>query len=137
VPGSAEGYQRIAALPALMSDDLAMSAAFEDTERRVVQEAVVTVHPPRTWADLIRRRTRIATGTAQAYQADHGLRADARTSRADLLAICRRRPALLLRMPVFVAAAVLARRQAARSVHRGDFSTWLRDESSRTKPSDQ
>jgi hypothetical protein len=32
---------------------------------------------------------------------------------------------------VFLAVALVARRQAAREVRRRDYSTWLRDESSR------
>jgi glycosyltransferase involved in cell wall biosynthesis len=129
------GYQRISTLPSLMSDDLAMSSAFGDHERTVVDSAVVTVHPPRTWADLMRRRARVATGTTQAYTEGNAMVTDSRTSRADLIGICRRRPLLALRMPVFVMAAVLARREAAKAVRRGDFTTWLRDDSSR-RPQD-
>ncbi|MET8506114.1 glycosyltransferase, partial [Streptomyces sp. NPDC004787] len=62
---TAEGHARVAALPPLMADDLAASLAFTPTERAVVPTARVTVHPPRTWPDLIRRRIRAATSTAQ------------------------------------------------------------------------
>jgi glycosyltransferase involved in cell wall biosynthesis len=131
---SEDGYKRIAALPSLMSDDLAMSAAFEPAERRVVAGAEVVVHPPRTWADLMRRRTRAVTGTRQLYeggQAGTQWKSDSRTSKADLVGMLRRRPLLAVKMPVFLAVAVLAKRRAARAVRRGDYDTWLRDESSR------
>ena len=128
---SERGYQRIAALPGLMSDDLAISSAFDEQERQVVTSATVVVRPPRTWADLIHRRVRVATGTAQAYTGDHDWRADSRTSRADLVGLVRHEPALALRMPVFLAVAVIARRRAAAAVRRGDYTTWLRDDSSR------
>ncbi|MFI8824825.1 glycosyltransferase [Streptomyces sp. NPDC053431] len=62
---SDEGHARIAALPPLMADDLAASLAFGPAERAVVPTARVVVRPPRTWADLIRRRVRAATSTAQ------------------------------------------------------------------------
>lgn len=62
---SREGHARIAALPPLMADDLAASLAFAPGERRVVERARVTVRPPRTWADLIRRRVRADTSSAQ------------------------------------------------------------------------
>ena len=62
---SEEGHARVAALPPLMADDLAVSLAFAPRERRVVESARVTVLPPRTWADLIRRRVRAGTSTAQ------------------------------------------------------------------------
>ncbi|MFG3346324.1 glycosyltransferase [Streptomyces sp. NPDC048018] len=62
---SGEGHARVAALPPLMADDLAASLAFGPAERAVVPTARVVVRPPRTWADLIRRRVRAATSTAQ------------------------------------------------------------------------
>jgi len=55
----------------------------------------------------------------------------ARTSRRDVLRIVRAEPRLALRMPVFLAAAVLARLRARAAVRSGDFTTWLRDDSSR------
>jgi Glycosyl transferase family 2 len=128
---SRAGHQRVAGLPRLMADDLAMSAAFADPERCITTEAVVVVHPPRTWADLIRRRVRTSTGTAQAYASDTGWRTDSRTATADLLALGRRRPVLAPKIAVFAAVAVIARRRAAAAVAAGDYSTWLRDGSSR------
>jgi hypothetical protein len=127
----AEGHERISALPSLMSDDLGMSSAFRDGERLVVPHAQVVVHPPRTCGDLVRRRIRAATGTAQAY-GEAQLATDSRTTGKDLLAVVRARPALLLRMPVFLAVAVIARRRARRAISAGDYATWLRDESSRS-----
>jgi hypothetical protein len=63
-----QGYERIAALPPLMADDLAASLAFAPGERLVVDGARVVVHPPRTWTDLIKRRIRAAVSTAQLEQ---------------------------------------------------------------------
>jgi glycosyltransferase involved in cell wall biosynthesis len=124
---SEKGFRRIAELPELIADDLAMSAAFTADERTIVDDATVVVHPPRVWADLIRRRTRAAAGTAQAYGSEQVWSTDSRTSAGDLVRLLRRRPALGLRMPFFLAATVLARRAA----RRGDYTGWLRDESSR------
>src|SRR4051794_6398944 len=62
---SATGQARVDELPSMMSDDLAVSEAFTEAERRVVEGAVVVVRPPRTVADLVRRRTRVVTGNAQ------------------------------------------------------------------------
>jgi hypothetical protein len=131
---SAAGHQRLRGLPPLLSDDLAASSVFEDEERAIVPDAVVTVHPPRTWNDLVRRRVRVVTGTRQAYEgtARESLRTDSRTGRSDLLAAVRARPGLWIKLPVFLATTMVARRRAARAVAAGDYSTWLRDESSRT-----
>ncbi|MFC4031170.1 glycosyltransferase [Streptomyces polygonati] len=147
-----EGYGRLAALPPLMADDLAASLAFGPGERTVVDGARVVVHPPRTWADLIRRRIRAAVSTAQlearqAQSAGAGERGpddaagqpepltpappSARTSTADLRTLLRGEPKLLPSVVVFLAAAVTARRKAAKAIRGQDFGTWLRDESSR------
>jgi glycosyltransferase involved in cell wall biosynthesis len=143
-----EGYGRLAALPPLMADDLAASLAFGPQERRVVGDARVVVHPPRTWTDLIRRRIRAAVSTAQLEQRQArmtgagGPRADsatseraappsARTSTSDLRTLLRGEPELLPSVAVFLAAAVTARRRAGKAIRDQDFGTWLRDESSR------
>ncbi|MFF4852278.1 glycosyltransferase [Streptomyces sp. NPDC001194] len=134
------GHARIAALPPLMADDLAASLAFAPQERRVVEDARVVVHPPRTWGDLIRRRVRAATSSAELerFQASgapgspEGARApSARTGTDDLRALLRAQPSLLPGVVVFVVAALAARRGSRKAIRSGDFSTWLRDESSR------
>lgn len=146
------GHARLAALPPLMADDLAASLAFAPQERRVVEAARVVVHPPRTWADLIRRRVRAATSSAELerFQASaasktpgaserSGSRAgaqartapSARTGTGDLRALLRAQPSLLPGVVVFVVAALAARRGSRKAIRSGDFSTWLRDESSR------
>ncbi|MFE1381492.1 glycosyltransferase family 2 protein [Streptomyces sp. NPDC058740] len=132
---SGEGHARIAALPPLMADDLAASLAFAPAERRVVRAARVVVRPPRTWRDLIRRRVRAATSTAQLE--DHQARSapaaapSARTGIGDLRALLRADPTLLPAVLVFLSAALAARRGARKAIRAGDFDTWLRDESSR------
>jgi glycosyltransferase involved in cell wall biosynthesis len=127
-----EAQARISALPRLMSDDLGMSDSFTDDEREVVDAAVALVHPPRTITDLPRRRIRIVTGNVQAGQV--GVRRESsRTTPRTLFAMVLARPSLALRMPVFVVVHVAATLGARRAVRQGDFTTWRRDESSRTE----
>lgn len=128
---SEAGYRRIAALPPVLADDLAVSLAFSDDDRMVVPDASVLIRPPRTWGDLLRRRVRAETGTSQLEREAVLPGASARTSPADLVWMVRREPRLATRMPVFLFVAVLARLRSRSAVRRGDFSTWLRDESSR------
>ncbi|HST64957.1 MAG TPA: glycosyltransferase [Mycobacteriales bacterium] len=127
---SAGGHERVAALPAVMADDLAISLAFAEPERVVVRDAAVLIRPPRTAADLLRRRVRVETGTSQLEKAEDRPEASARTSRRDLVAMLRAEPRLVPRLPVFLAFALLARVRARRAV-RADDPSWLRDESSR------
>lgn len=127
---SAEGQQRVSALPRLMSDDLAMSDAFDRAERCVVDAAVVVVRPPRTGRDLLRRRVRVVTGNAQ--MEDHGgRRQESVTTPRVLVRLLVTQPRLVFRLPVFLAFTLTARVLARRAVRAGDFTTWHRDESSR------
>lgn len=125
---SQAGQARVSSRPALMSDDLVVSEAFAPHERGVVDDAVVVVRPPRTLADLLRRRTRVVTGTAQVD--DHGLRHGS-TSLTQLIRLGVRRPTIGARLPVFLVITLAARLRARRAIRGGDHTTWLRDESSR------
>jgi hypothetical protein len=133
---SAQGYERLAALPELMGDDLAASLVFAEHERSVVRAANSVVYPPRTYRDLIRRRTRVATVGAQAGAQPElaAAGAAARTSGADLVALARRHPALTPKIAWFAFVALHSRRAARAAIAAGDYRTWLRDESSRGAP---
>lgn len=125
-----EAQQRLDGLPRLLGDDLAMSDAFDETERRVVQEAVAVVRPPRTVTDLLRRRIRIVSGNRQADSA--GVRRPtSRTTPRTLLRLLRDEPRLVGPVAVFAAVHLAADVGARRAVRAGDFTTWQRDESSR------
>ncbi len=127
---SEEGQHRVDALPPLMSDDLAASEAFDRSERRVVEGAVVYVQAPRHLADLVRRRIRVVTGNAQADAG--GVRhPESSTSWSDLARMAWRHPHLAAKLPVFLAVTAVSRVLARRRVRAGDFTTWQRDESSR------
>lgn len=126
---SEEGLRRVIALPSAMSDDLAVSEAFAPDER-IVAPASVVIRPPRTLADLVRRRVRVATGTAQ-LKADGGVRAESSTSVSTLVDIVRQEPSRGGDLVVFVGVTLVARLRARGRLRRADFSTWDRDESSR------
>lgn len=129
---SAQGHRRIAALPPLLADDLAASLSFSSAERRIARNAAAVCHPPRRTADLLRRRIRAVTSVTQLERTEHAPESTARTSSADLMAIFRHNPATAPRLAVFAAVTVTARLAARRAIARGDYSTWLRDESSRS-----
>ncbi|MEP7046613.1 MAG: glycosyltransferase [Ilumatobacteraceae bacterium] len=127
---TAEGFQRVQNLPQLMSDDLVISEAFAPAERTIVDAATVTVWPPRTVRALLRRRTRVATGNVEAEAAQQRTR-EAKTTVLSLIDLCRTQPRITARMPVFLAVTVVARLAARRNVGKQDFTTWLRDDTSR------
>jgi hypothetical protein len=128
---SPEARRRLDAVPDVMGDDLAASVAFSPAERRIVAGARVVVHAPRTVGDLVRRRIRSVTATTQLQREMPAAVDSARTTKADLLAIVRRRPATAPKLAVFLAFTAVTRWRARRHIRSGDFTTWLRDESSR------
>lgn len=126
-----QAQRRVEALPRLLGDDLAMSDAFGVGERTIVPGALAVVHPPRTLRDLVRRRIRIVTGNRQADAA--GVRrATSRTTPRDLARLARERPRLVGPVLVFVGVHLAAVLGARRALRAGDFTTWQRDDSSRT-----
>lgn len=128
------GYARLRESPEVMADDLAASVAFGPSETVVVDAATVTVRVPRTVQDLIRRRVRAVTSIAQLHSHAPDAVDAGRTTKADLVGIVRSHPLLIGKLAVFLAVTVVARRRARAAVARGDFHTWLRDESSRDIP---
>jgi glycosyltransferase involved in cell wall biosynthesis len=128
---SEEGHERIARLPPVMADDLAASLVFTETERVVVGGTEVLIRTPRVWRDLLRRRIRAEVGSSQLELEDVLPGSTARTTPRDLLRMVRREPWLVSRMPVFLLVAVAARIGSRRALGAADFSSWLRDESSR------
>jgi hypothetical protein len=126
------GHRRLVGLPALQADDLAASLMFEPHETVLAPDARVVIHPPRTFAGLLYRRTRCVTGVAQ-IELTQDLDGSAdRTRMADLIGVIRRQPGMLPRVGYFLSVAVFARLKAIRPRAQGDYLTWLRDESSRT-----
>lgn len=130
---SAEGHRRMATMPRAMSDDLIASVAFSSSERRIAPDARVVVHPPRTVGSLVRTRVRAVTGTVELQRQLPDAVAEARTSAGDVLALLRRRPWLAVQVMTFLAVTVLVRTKARRTINAGDFTTWLRDDSSRAQ----
>lgn len=125
------GYNRLTSLPPMMADDLLASLAFSDSERVVARGARVVVHPPLTLADLLRIRVRAVVGVAEVERTEGAPPSTAATRPRDLLAMVRAEPNLAPRVALFLAVAVIARLRARRALRQSDFSTWLRDESTR------
>jgi hypothetical protein len=131
---SREGWERLRALPPLLGDDLAASLLFEPSQRRVVPEATVVVHPPRTARALLKIRTRALVSTLQAADDSQLASASgsARTSISDLRAIAAASPVRATPKVVwFMVLTVATKIRARRAVRTKDFRTWHRDDTSR------
>lgn len=126
-----EGHRRLRDWPDVMADDLHIAMSFAPHERLVVQDAVAVIQPPKTYLDLLRRRTRTTTGNARLQRAPSGPAVRGGGGSLRFLArLVRRRPGMLPAAVVFVLTTALARLGSRRAVRRNDTG-WLRDESSR------
>jgi glycosyltransferase involved in cell wall biosynthesis len=128
---SEAGHKRVASLPPLLSDDLAGSLVFAPHERVIVDGARVIVHPPRTINDLLRRRVRVVTGVTQIERTPDTPDSVARTRLQDLVTLIEKEPRMAPRLLVFLTVTAFARLRGNWAARRQDYSTWLRDESSR------
>jgi len=128
---SQDGHERVTRMPEVLSDDLFVHRAFAGEERAVVPGAVSVVHAPRRFADLIRRRARVAAGCAQLDSSEGGGAGDGSTSRRDVLSTAGNDLGSLIRLPAFLVVTVVSRSYAWRLRCTGRSGTWLRDTGSR------
>ncbi|TDE94060.1 glycosyltransferase [Occultella glacieicola] len=125
------GHARIRDWPETMSDDLHLAMSFAPDERTVVAAARVTIMPPKTYRDLLRRRVRAMTGNARmAGTPEAPAVRSAGASPAAIGRMVAAEPRLLPGAAVFVVTAAISKLLGRRAARRGD-TTWLRDESSR------
>jgi Glycosyl transferase family 2 len=129
---SEDGHSRVIALQPVIADDLAVSLAFEPYERVIVSEARVLIHPPKTFADLLRRRMRVTESTAQIKTTPGMPSPDISLTRpSSLSSLARTGPMMTLQVCFFLFVSMIAKIGAKRSALMHDYSVWHRDESSR------
>lgn len=129
---SEQGHDRVTTLQPVIADDLAVSLAFTPDERAIAPEARVLIHPPKTVADLLRRRVRVAESTTQIKTTPGMPDPDtSQTQLSNLFSLARTGPRMTLRVGVFLLVGMAARLRAKRSALLNDYSAWHRDESSR------
>lgn len=128
---SAAGRARFDSFPDLQGDDLFVQRLFGGAEAHRVDRLLV-VEAPRDLRSLVRVRTRIHRGNAQATET-FGLERFHSTTTSSigaLLRVVHQQPRRVLDVGVYVLVTVLARR-AARAVRHSGNSVWQRDESTR------
>lgn len=125
------GHARISDWPDLMSDDLHIALGFQPHERTIASDAFVTIYPPRTYRDLLRRRIRAMQGNRAVLAGADPVRARRTTSTAASLGrLVRTEPRRLPDVAVFLATAAVAKARGRWAALRGE-TQWRRDESSR------
>ena len=124
---NAAGRARFADFPALTGDDLFVQRLFQPDETRFVADHGFRIETPRTLADLIRVRTRVAAGNAELAATGQGAfaRSTLGTGRA-LTTLVVHRPRALPAVAVYLLVTAVSRWRANRSTN-----VWHRDSSTR------
>lgn len=127
-----EGRSRFGEFPDIIADDGYVRALFHPRERLTVPNVKFRIFAPRTLGDLIRIKTRARFGNAQLRLRYPELGAGADNRPSAFIRLVLGRP-WLLPAGVLYAYTQWRTNQACRSrLSRQDFSSWERDESSRT-----
>lgn len=125
---SQTGRARFAAFPEVINDDGFVRFLFPLAERTAVAGAVSHVDPPQTFAALLRAKTRVRIGQAQLRRLHPDRPASDRGTAPPLWRWILTRPDLWLALPVYLAANIISRRQAAARL-RSAALDWGRDDS--------
>lgn len=133
---SQAGRARFDRFPDLNADDLFIQRLFEPSERIIVP-GTFAVQAPRTAADLLKVRVRIAKGNAEVARVAaagelpgsdaHDFTASTGSTVSALGGLVRRRPTLVPAAIAYLGVTVAARLKARRA----DTTTWERDASTR------
>ena len=122
---SESGRQSFESFPSITADDQFVMQQFSPGERRIVPEATFTVYPPLTVEGLLNVRTRTYRGNVELARS--GLARQPATGGARRALLAQARPGSILKVGVYAAVNLVAKRRAARS------SGWERDESARSR----
>jgi hypothetical protein len=128
---SERGHARLGRFPPITNDDQYVHDLFVPHERCVADTGIFVVRPPRTFRDLIARRTRTLAGAAE-LESMFG-RLPGRARHRGPAQILRESPRLAVDLPIYIAVTAVARHAASRRP-RTPATVWERDDSSRRDP---
>ncbi|QBI20262.1 glycosyltransferase [Egibacter rhizosphaerae] len=128
---SDRGRAQFDAFPDVTGDDHFVRDAVPPERRHVVTAARSTVQAPRTFAGILRRKTRTVLGNAELDRHDPRTRQRAAGRRQQWLEVVRANPILVVDLPVFLVAALWPRAIATWRRRVGSPTGWDRDNSRR------
>lgn len=128
---SEAGRRRFDRFPDAIADDFFVYHLFAPHERQTVESCSHTVRAPRTARALVRRKSRVRAGNAQARRLGLVPSSASRPRRAAWLGVVARHPWLLPAAPVYAAISFASALGAWRKTREGALHVWERDETSR------
>lgn len=129
---SRKGRERFGEFPDIIADDLFARLIAAPAERRMSSHNVLTVHPPRTLAGVLKINTRARAGSQELRVRFPDLQRHSNTSPHRTLRELLVMPSLWLCVPIYVGVMLMARKRAKDKLRKRLEKVWERDDSSRT-----
>jgi glycosyltransferase involved in cell wall biosynthesis len=129
---SEAGRARFGTFPSIIADDLFVYRLFQPGERRRVEGATFTVHPPATLGDLLKVQARRRAGIIEHGQM-FGSASQSGGSVGQALLPLARDPQWWPSLAVYLGVAVVGRMRGQWKARFGDLKVWEREDSSRNR----
>ena len=129
---SEQGRKRFSEFPDIIADDAFVRAHFEESERFVPKDCSFTAVAPKNLSDLIKIKTRSRFGNVELVKKFPHLNKTSDNQPGNLTGIVLRKPWLLPAALVYVYVKLQIVRGVKKRLQENDFTTWERDESSRS-----
>lgn len=126
------GRKRFDVFPNVISDDGYVRSLYQEHERRMISDYCFTIFAPKTMADLIKIKTRVRFGNMEVSQKYSSVSIGKDNKLLDIIKLVLRRPWLIFQSFIYVYVQLQTKRLSRARMAIADFTTWERDESSRS-----
>ena len=128
------GRKRFGEFPQIISDDGYVRSLFSDDERSSVKGTKFFIFSPKTVASLIKIKTRVRLGNMEsaAKHKNTPSQVGGENSFKDMVAIALKQPWRIFQLAAYVYVQLATKHHSNKKMQEKNFSTWERDESSRT-----
>ena len=126
------GRKRFTVFPNVISDDGYIRSLYQEGERRTISDYCFTIFAPKTMADLIKIKTRVRFGNMEVSEKYSNVSIGKDNSLSDVIKLVLRRPWLIVQVFIYIYVQLQTKKLSRARMAIADFTTWERDESSRS-----
>lgn len=126
------GRKRFNVFPNVISDDGYVRSLYQEYERRTISDYCFTIFAPKTMADLIKIKTRVRFGNMEVSQKYANVSIGKDNNSLDIIKLVLRRPWLVFQSFIYIYVQLQTKKLSRARMAIADFTTWERDESSRS-----
>lgn len=126
------GRKRFNIFPNVISDDGYVRSLYQECERRTISDYFFTIFAPKTMADLIKIKTRVRFGNMEVSQKYSNVSIGKDNNSLDIIKLVLRRPWLVFQSFIYIYVQLQTKKLSRARMAIADFTTWERDESSRS-----